>query len=538
MATRSLVTLPPKGQLIDRKALEADHPQRVAGEKFYYKWRFYRENYEGSGGYAPHLDPITVASTLPTDEGASNTAVSPDNSARTYLFRHPVERKKFHRRVMMAYNVNIIRRALNMINGYLTKKNPTRDGFPDSLNKWMDSCTDDGDTWDILKNVELTIPCLYYGFLPVLIHKWPTDAPNAALDEETVQVSPLSPEAMIDWVWDSKGNLTQIKLIQEVDETVDILSGAHIQYKRYWYYNNAGWYYVDDTDAKLDKIPVTQVGKWNGDKMPLVMWRLGMSGRSLIADSCGAQREYYNVLSEITEQRRETGFAMLCLPDPGGGSGDEDDDRVIVGSMDNTLKADGEKWQPFWLERKGDVFKSMMEERQSLAEDILREMGLDFDEGGGTTGVAYQFKMSKIVRMLKDIVSSLQRAENQTLREVARQLGTEIPEDKKSVWASEFDAKDVQKEMESLTAYLDTSPPSETAEVEAYYKMTTTVMDDLDEEKRQTILEELETGVEEKNEGMDETPEEAMLRLANEGQPGGGGEKFMGKEKTPEGGAR
>lgn len=536
MAART-IALPEVGYPISRNALEAEHPSRIKGEKYYYKWRFYRENYEGSGGYAPHLDPISVTATLPTDEGANATSVSPETDARTYLFRHPVERKKFWRRVMMAYNVNIIRRALNMINGFLTKKSPTRDGFPEAINKWMDNCTPDGDTWDAIKNTEITIPTLYYGFLPVLVHKWPSDAPNAALDEEMVRVSPISPEAMIDWVWDRSGNITQMKVIEEVDETPDIITGEHIQFKRYWYYNDAGWFYVDDVDSKNDKIPVTRVGEWNGDRMPLVMWRLGLSGRSVITDASAAQREYFNVLSEITEQRRETGFTMLCTPNPR--SDDDTDDRLIVGSTDNIFHADGEHWPPFWLERKGDVMKSMMEERKQLADDILREMGLDFDEsGGGTTGVAYQFKMSKVVRMLKDIVTSLQRAETQTLREVARQLGTEIPDDKKSVWASEFDAKDVQKEMETLQLLLDANVPSDTAETEASFRMVTTAMDDLDEETRDTIKEEIEKGVEEQNEGMDETPEEAMQRMAAEGQPGGGGEKFIGKEKVPEGGAR
>jgi hypothetical protein len=183
MATE-IEQLPAVGDMIDRKIVEAEHPDRSEGEKWYYKWRFYRESYEGSGGYAPFIDPVQINDTIPTDE--STGSVYPELTDRTYLFRHPVERVKFQRRAMMAYLINIIRRALNMLNGFITKQTPMRDGFPDQLNKWIDECTPHGDSWDSVKNTQIIIPTLYYGFLPVLIYKKPSDAPNAALDDEMV----------------------------------------------------------------------------------------------------------------------------------------------------------------------------------------------------------------------------------------------------------------------------------------------------------------------------------------------------------------
>jgi hypothetical protein len=333
---------------------------------------------------------------------------------------------------------------------------------------------------------------------------------------------------MLDWYWDTEGGLKAIKTVEIIEDNPTLLKKSHSTYKRYWYYTQAGWYYIDDLNYKDQQLPVMEVQPWAGDHMPIVVWRLA-EHRSLIADASAAQREYYNITSELTEQRRETGFAMLVLPQQGG---DEHDARVKVGSSDNVLWSDPEAWQPYWLERKGDVQKALREEAEYLSAQILKEMGLDFDEegGGGTTGIAYQFKMSKIVRMLKDIVGSLQRAENQTLKEVAIQLGTEIPDGKRSVWPAEFDAKDAEKEVETLLEILsaDIGP---TFETEARYRIATTAMPDLDETARAQGREEIETAINEQEEGADETLEEVADRTTREAAQAIGAE-------IPEGEAR
>jgi hypothetical protein len=147
----------------------------------------------------------------------------------------------------------------------------------------------------------------------------------------------------------------------------------------------------------------------------------------------------------------------------------------------------------------------MREESALLAAKISEEMGLDFDQGGGQTGMAFSFKMSKIVRLLKDVVSSLQRAENQTLREVCRQLGEEASDEAISRWPSEFDAKDVQKELESFQLLVEMGV-GPTFEAKAKYRAATVAMPDLDEETRKKGKEEIETEVEEQEEGMDVQP--------------------------------
>lgn len=496
--------LPSVGQTVKRDVLEAEHPDRKEGKKYFYNWRFWRESYEGTGGYAPHVNDVLVGDTWPTDESAGT--VYPNESDRTYLYRHGRERAKFKCRVMMGYLPNVVKRSLNMIVGYITKQTPTRSGWPERLNDWITDCNGASDTWDVLKNTELVTPALYYGFLPVLVHRRPSTAiTQEQLNREKNQpiVTVINPEALVDWVWDDAGNLTMAKVLEEVDATESLLTKTHIAIRRYWYYTPEGWFYIDD-NGEDDDLPVMAVGAWTNTKSaPFIVWRIGLSGRSLVADAATTQRELYNVRSEITEQRRETLFCMLSAPDAGG---DENDARSkSVGSNNVWWFPHDSRHRPDWMAPPAVPMDQMREESELLAAKIAEEMGLDFDQGGGQTGMAFSFKMSKIVRLLKDVVSSLQRAENQTLREVCRQLGEEASDEAISRWPSEFDAKDVQKELESFQLLVDMGV-GPTFEAEAKYRAATVAMPDLDEASRKKGKEEIETEIEEQEEGMDVQP--------------------------------
>jgi hypothetical protein len=471
---------------------------------YFYKWRFYRESYEGTGGYGPYVRDITVIDTWPTDEGAGTLYL--DTSDRTYLYKHPRERNKFRRRVIMAYLPNVIKRSLNMMVGYITKQTPTRNDWPDRLTKWMSDCNGAGDAWDVFKNTELVTPCLYYGFLPILVHRKPSTAQTQAqLDLENNQptVSIINPEALIDWVWDDSLNIRMAKVKEKVDVTDTLFTKAHATIDRYWYYTPEGWWYADD-NGEDDDIPIVDVQPWSKPReSPFITWRLGLTGRSMIADAATTQRELYNVRSEITEQRRETLFCMLSAPDAGG---DENDIRSKrVGSDNVWWFPHDSRHRPDWMAPPAVPMDQMREESNGLALQILEEMGLDFDSGGGTTGMAFSFKMSKIVRLLKDTVASLQRAENQTLREVCRQLGQEADDKAISKWPTEFDAKDVAKELEAMQMLVDMGV-GPTFEAEAKYRSATTAMPDMDETARQKGKSEIETEIEEAEEGMDLQP--------------------------------
>jgi hypothetical protein len=171
-----------------------------------------------------------------------------------------------------------------------------------------------------------------------------------------------------------------------------------------------------------------------------------------------------------------------------------DIDRVKAVGSDSVWWFDYEaKHVPEWMEPPGDVLAHLMLKAATLAQEILENMGLDFDKGGGQTGMAFQFKMSKIVRMLQGLANSLARSETRCLARVAMELPTTLDDKVRVVWPSEFDAKDVEKELESLGLILERTA-SVTAKIEADYRMVLAAVDDMDEAKRTAIRKEIEEG--------------------------------------------
>ena len=475
---------------ISRDLIKKEHP--LYSEQ-YRALRFGRESYEGSGGYAPWLDDVVVNDRQPDDQQSGTLA--PGDSRRTYLFRHPREKKKFERRVMMAYLTNIIKRAVRMILGFLTKKQPIYDEYPAPVKDWMSTVNSSGDTWEQYKRQSILPPLAYYGFIPVIFFRLKTDAKTAyqqIVAGGDLQCDVINPENIVDWKLAPNGEYVWLKTKVEVDLTGPEDTKQRLAYRYTWYAQD-GWFAVNDDDGKQAELPVLpgDSGEWPTGIMPIITWRI--RGGSLIEDAAPAQRELYNISSLIQEQERETTFSMLAAP----GNGPDQSGGVVIGAVDNVFWYPEEaRHRPDWMAPPPQVLIHLMAKRAVLIEEILESMGLDFADGGGTTGVAFQFKMSKIVRMLQDLANSLSVAESRSLGIVAVEHGEELDDEVRCVWPSEFDAKDQEKELDALERVID-RVMSDTAKAEAQYRMATTAMNNLDEGMRTDIRDEIDEGIEE-----------------------------------------
>jgi hypothetical protein len=155
------------------------------------------------------------------------------------------------------------------------------------------------------------------------------------------------------------------------------------------------------------------------------------------------------------------------------------------------------------------VLAHFMVKRAALIEEILSTMGLDFDSGSGQTGVAFQFKMSKIVRLLQVTADSFSRGESRSLVRVAP-----VPEKVRCSWPSEFDAKDVEKELDSLERVI-AQVKSEAAKVEAQVKIANAALGDMDEKLRKTIRKEVTVNTKLDDFDKDNNPDELQDRGAD-----------------------
>jgi hypothetical protein len=461
--------------------VEATHPQYEDERNIN---RLYRETVDGTGGYRPYVHEVKITDSWPTDENAGSMQI--DTHERTYLYRHPRERAKFHRRRMMAYHIGVCRKALKMIVGFLTKQDASYTKYPSTLKNWMESGVNKRKaTWRLLKNTDLVPMTLYYGELPVLLHFPPNDAVTRQQQIEMgtdLVAQPISPECILDWNRNDEGGYHWLKYVEPMDITPTPLTKGHVKIKRYHYLTQEGWWYVDEVPGSDKEWPVVASGTWDG--MPLVVWNIASTGTSLIHHAAQMERELHNVTSLLQEVEREMTFPQIVMPDPG------ESERAMVRAVDAILWADDDsKWQPFVLSPDVKATEHLMSRETDLKGRILEEFGLEFSEGA-TTGVAQSFKMSKIVRLLGDLAGDLEESEYLTHAKAAEMLGDKLPASSRATWPTEFDARDIEREVDALMTVLTGPAIGNTATIRLRKRLVTAVdtnipediMDDIDKE--------------------------------------------------------
>lgn len=445
-------------------------------ENVYNQLRFGRESYEGSGGYAPWLDQVTIGDTWPDDQKAGS--IEPKEDRRTYLFKHPREKTKFKRRVMMAYPSNVIKRSVQALVGYLTVKKPNYIDWPQETIDWQRVVTVDGDSWEQFKEHSILPSLCYYGVLPVLFRREPTDA-ITAVNQSPLYAEIICPENIVDWQVAEYGQFEWLKIKVEIDATKP-LDEKRVTIDRYIYYTQYGWFSIDD-DKNSTELVVGASGEYENG-LPIVTWSL--RGGALTADANAIQRELYNVNSLVQEQERETAFAMLAMHDKGG----EKPSLKVTG--DNVLWWDGD-FGPEWMAPPPTVLEHLMNKRDVLRTEISETLGLDFDKGGGQTGMAFQFKMSKIVRQLQGLANAFSRSDAACMRRVSMELGRPVSDTAQVEYPREFDARDVEKTNNMLKDILE-RVHSRTARIRAQsYLCELAMRNVLSEDDNEAISEEL-----------------------------------------------
>jgi hypothetical protein len=496
--------IPTPGTPIPREAVEARHPdwEDERNEK-----RLYREACESSGGFAPYTHEIRLRDQWPTDESVGSLRI--DTVRRTYLYRHPRERRKFWRRAVMAYCPGVTRKSWKTTSGFLTKQDVVYDHYPAPLTDWMQEVNKRKADWQLYRDTTLIPMTLYYGELPVLLSFPPHDAETRAQQIEQgadLTVTAISPEVTLDWIRDDDddgGCYRELKYVVERDTTPSLLTTSHTTTRRFHYITQEGWWYIDEVHDKGEKNwPVVASGEWPTDEMPLVIWKATESGVSVVHNAAQLERELYNIVSLIQEIERELTFPQRVMPDPG------EKDRASVRATDSDLWADPDAtWTPYILAPDAVALERLMAKEENLKVRILEEFGLEFSEGA-TTGVAQSFKMSKIVRFLSDLSDNIEESEFLTHSLAAQMLGSELDPEARAQRVKEFDARQMERLVENLLMVLEGPAIGNTAQVRLRKQLVAAVDANPDEDTMDEIEKEIQAEVEgESNADEDEMPE-------------------------------
>jgi hypothetical protein len=486
---------------IPKTLLSRTHPDFDARFKELY---FYRTTYEGSGPYAPYVGRVTTQDILPSDDAAST--LDTILNRETALWRHPREQAKFERRVMQAYNVNVVRKIVNLLVGFLTRSAVKREA-PSATEEWMKRVTPKAHSWDQWLESEVLPYALVYGAVPVLLHRPPSEAITAAqqrAEGAEVEACVISPECIDDWRMGTDGRYEWLRYWEPIDLTPGPTDEKKTMGRRWWFLTRKEWYYADDVGQSGTELQISGSGTWA--ELPIAVFD---AGGTIVRSACSLQRELFNVLSLEAEQERETCFAMLTLPDPGASK----KPRVVSTGSDNALLVPSDaKFQPAWLVPATNALEHYERKVVRLIGQIIEEVSLDFDEGA-STGVAQSFKMSKVQRLLVHLAGQFARCEQEALDVASKQLG--VSGEVKCVWPSRFDEADIERELTAMTALLalEVGP---TFTSEARYRAAVMAMPDLEEDVLEAGWAELKEKAEEERaepEESEPTTEELVSQM-------------------------
>jgi hypothetical protein len=453
--------IPPLDHELDRAVVIDEHPAYPALAK---QARFLHSAFSGTGGFAPDLTFYTPAD-VPTSKAAFDSWFNKSPVFNdTYLEPNIREGRKFERRLRRSWYENLIRPALQKIAGFLLKIPPDSSKLPPLTQKWLESVSRTGISWDRWMETELIPWALTYGKVTAILDRPSSGAVSrwqqqqASADKLTVGI--IHPESIWHWNQSADGRYRWFKYVDTFDsEDNSPLQLGHLQIRRYRVVSDEGWYYVDEeVGPEADqpgKLKVNARGLWKQDAagaaqadklfgMPVAIWQVGSNGESMISEAAQAARARFNHTSCRDNLLRDTAFPTLTGPSQLNDTGD-DNAPVVIGTG-NYLEypPDLTAEPPHWISPDSGPFETYAAVIETVGTAIERMLGLDVRQAG-TSGVAKSFDVMELTRLLKDISVDMAEGEHHALTIAAAMHDEELDPEARRGWSTEFDAVDVER---------------------------------------------------------------------------------------------
>ncbi len=438
------MAIPPVGTPIKADTIIQTYPGYKWQQK---RFRFLSDCYTGTGGFQYSTQRYHTLTKTPVD---------PKDSHKTYLEPHPSEaNEKFTSRVTRAFYPNFARkRVIQPLTGFLTKRSPARDLYPEAITSWMDSVSRDGQHWDLWLKNELVPWGLAYGRMFAISDSDAVDALTVEQRREKggkeAQMALIHPQTVLDFWSDESGKLRWLKKMEIITKHEDPLQ-AKQQFARVRWYTEDGWWYVDipagvltgGTEAdRKEEYPVIDSNSWPANLgLPISEFRIGKEGLSMLEDIAPLSRRMFNALSERNEISRGQTFAILCIPTHGKQALDE-----VIKGIDSGLAFDPEaKHKPFYLTPDRGPLDQYADEIREIPAQIIELANLDFSGGQATAAAAKAFQFQGTDRLLSDLAGDLARFEYETMQIVAKWHNVDWDVNARVAYPDSFDAVDTER---------------------------------------------------------------------------------------------
>lgn len=362
------------------------------------------------------------------------------------IFRYIKEGdKEYNDRLRRCYRFNHTREVVDLVDKYLFKQNITRneDDAPQCVKDFWKRSTRNGLSIEefMRQNSKKASIGGRIGIVvdttasPIVISK----AEERAAGVQTYAYA-VGPEQLLDYSFDSKGNLNWI-LIKECkrdDEDPFESSGDEIERFRLWTQND--WkLYEEQGTGRRKKIVLVDSGEHNLGEVPVILADNIISDEpycspAMIDDIAYLDRAVANYLSNLDAIIQDQTFSQLAMPAQNMLPGEDNYTKLLEMGTKRVFLYDGEGGaQPFYLSPDPKQAELILAAIHKIINEIYHTVGLagertKSDNSLGidnSSGVAKAYDFERVNALLAAKADSLEVVENKIARLVALWNGEE-----------------------------------------------------------------------------------------------------------------
>lgn len=457
--------------------------------EFHQTWVKAQDVYEGSGGF---LDPDCPYLVPHPREWLDHSIVDPvTGTSRPNPNPTQPSPKLLMRRKLASY-ANLSEAIMDTVTGALFKQAPTRTFETENplVSEWWQNVDGRKSTIDsFLFNAWITAAVFGHA---VIVADRSTDPDPASVGLKLRLYTPLD---VINWLLDEDGNVVVVKLIEAVPrETFDAKDDAtgyriRVVDKAKWALYDKGGKQIDGDVHGFSRLPVVFLYGKRRPTIPVI-------GKSIMGDP-DLHIDLYNLQSEIRELLRNQTFGILNVPI--GKDGNAEVERGLMGGQSGTSNVLFSTNPAVYIQPDAGNVTVYHEHSDRLARLIYRLASCPWesDSQDAESEGSMKLKRQDMQNTLTKYASELQRADDEITALVYETLYQDRWEDQQEsdgvsvAYPDSFEVPDFKLVADAASA-VSGLEVGETATKEIKKRVVFAYLNDLTDEQRQTISEEID----------------------------------------------
>jgi len=347
-------------------------------------------------------------------------------------------------RLKRAYRFNHSREVVDLLNKYLFKQNIVRsDDAPESVKAfWLKSTKNGLSIRDFAR--QCGKKASVFGRIGIVVDNTATTQVNSKAEEKAMGVRTYAyavrPEQLLDYSYDSEGELNWILIQESSRDDVDPLNSTGVESPRWRLWTKTDWR-LFELQGRGNKQRVVEIGNGahNLGEVPVILHDHMITDEdfvapSLISDIAYLDRATANYLSNLDAIIQDQTFSQLAMPAQNVLPGEDSYTKMVDMGTKRVFLYDGEGGAaPMYLSPDPKQAAMILNVVNKIISEIYHTVGLagertKQDNAMGidnSSGVAKAYDFDRVNALLQAKADSLEVFENKLARLVAKWNGEE-----------------------------------------------------------------------------------------------------------------